>query len=82
MHDEIIAEFNNAIEINPKHARAYYNRGLTYAKKASTTRPSLTTAEPLRLILISKRPMVADQKHILQPNYLIKPGRMYIKQRH
>ena len=32
-YDRAIAFFNKAIEKNPRHAEAYYNRGLTYVEK-------------------------------------------------
>jgi len=31
-HDLAITDFNKALEINPKDAGAYYNRGCAYAK--------------------------------------------------
>ncbi len=33
MQDEAITELNKAIEMNPKHAEAYYNRGIAYYNK-------------------------------------------------
>jgi len=32
-YDQAISDHNKAIEINPKYAKAYYNRGATYGKK-------------------------------------------------
>jgi tetratricopeptide (TPR) repeat protein len=32
-YDKAISDFNKAIDLNPKFAEAYNNRGLTYAKK-------------------------------------------------
>ncbi len=33
-YDKAFADYNKAIELNPKYAAAYNNRGLTYHKKA------------------------------------------------
>ena len=35
-YDEAIAEFNNAIKINPNSANAYYNLGIIYDKKSDS----------------------------------------------
>lgn len=32
-YDQAIADYNKAIELNPKYATAYYNRGVAYVKK-------------------------------------------------
>jgi len=32
-HDQAVADFNKALEINPKDASAYYNRGMAYGEK-------------------------------------------------
>ena len=32
-HDKAIADFTEAIRLNPKYAEAYYNRGFAYGKK-------------------------------------------------
>jgi tetratricopeptide (TPR) repeat protein len=29
-YDQAIADYNNALEINPRYAMAYYNRGIAY----------------------------------------------------
>ena len=45
-YDKAIADYDQALAINPKFAPAYSNRGLAWEKKASTTRPSPTTTRP------------------------------------
>jgi tetratricopeptide (TPR) repeat protein len=37
-HDHAIDDYNKAIEINPKDAAAYYNRGNAYEKKGDKAR--------------------------------------------
>jgi tetratricopeptide (TPR) repeat protein len=32
-YDKAISDYNEAIELNPKHADIYYSRGLVYNKK-------------------------------------------------
>ncbi len=46
---EAVSLFTNAIDINPRSARAYYNRGITYEKLGNQTRTfsDLTTAAQL-----------------------------------
>ena len=43
-YDRAIADYNEAIRLDPKYAVAYNNRGIAYTPRATTTAPSPTTA--------------------------------------
>jgi len=43
-YDQAIADYSEAIRLNPHHANAFNNRGLAYKKTAGTTAPSRITA--------------------------------------
>ena len=47
---EKAGDYKKAIELNPRNASAYYNRGHVYGKnKDTTTKPSLILPRPQRL---------------------------------
>ena len=45
--DKAVADYAEAIRLDPKSALAYYNRGIAYAKKSELTRRSPTIPRPL-----------------------------------
>ena len=47
--DKAIADYTEAIRLDPKHADAYYGRAPPTGTRANTTRPSPTTREAIRL---------------------------------
>ena len=51
-------DYNRAIEINPKYAEAYYNRGIAYGNSAITGRRFQITTEPSRSILNMQRHII------------------------
>ena len=55
-YDKAIADYNQALTIDPKDADAYYNRGNAWEKRANTTRPSPTTTRPSRSIRMTPIP--------------------------
>ena len=44
--DKAIADYTEAIRLDPKHAQAYYDRGGAYKRRATSTRPSRTALRP------------------------------------
>jgi len=44
-YDQAVAEFTEVLRLKTDYAKAYYNRGVAYQKKANTTRPSPTSAK-------------------------------------
>ena len=47
--DKAIADYNEAIRLDPKHATTYYNRGLTYGKKGDHDKAIADFTEAIRL---------------------------------
>ena len=45
-YDKAIADYTEAIRLDPNYALAYFNRGVAYEKRATTTRPSRTSPRP------------------------------------
>ena len=48
-HDKAIADFTEAIRLNPKLAQAYYNRGMIYRKKGDHDKAIADFTEAIRL---------------------------------
>src|SRR5262249_60548282 len=46
--DRAIADYHEAIRLDPKYADAYYGRGLTYRKKGDLDRAIADYSEPIR----------------------------------
>ena len=45
----MIAEYTWSLEMDPRFAEAYNNRGLTYGERPSLTRPSMTATWALKI---------------------------------
>ena len=48
-YDQAIADYTQAIRIDPKYTEAYNNRGIAYRKKGNDAKANLDFAEAKRL---------------------------------
>ena len=48
-NDKAIADYNEAVRLNPKLARAYYHRGTAYEKKGEKAKAEEDLAQAKRL---------------------------------
>ena len=48
-HDKAIADYTEAIRLNPKYAEAYYNRGVAYEDKGEHDKAIADFTEAIRL---------------------------------
>jgi len=66
-NDKAIADYNKAIELNPRDAEAYNNRGLAYSKSGFSG-PSSLCATPGQCLRLSIKDF--DQAIRINPNYV------------
>ncbi len=58
-HDRAIADYAEAIRLDPKSAKAYYNRGIAYDHKASMTAPSPISMRPSASTRKTRTPIIS-----------------------
>jgi len=57
---EAISDYTKAIELKPKYAEAYNNRGTAYDELGNAQKPFLTTTRPLRSIRSMKKHITTE----------------------